>query len=320
MHIDAHQHFWIYDHREYDWIDDAMAALRRDFLPADLKPELERNGFQGCVAVQARQTLEETRWLLELAEHAPFILGVVGWVDLRSPRVRFELESLTGKSKLVGVRHIVQSEPEEGFLLQPDFLRGIAMLEEFDLAYDILIYTRHLPVAAVIRRAEELPRALASQVPAVFFLRAPAFHLGPLVWAVQARGKLAFVHVDLIAGLGKDRAGIAFLAREIGVNGIITSHSGLVAAAKAERVIAVQRLLLYDDLGLSSALAALDHARPDIVEVLPGVIFPLVVDQIRARLPLPMIVGGFVKEPAQRESALQRGAVAISTSTAELWG
>src|SRR2546421_1339638 len=147
MHIDAHQHFWIYDRREYDWIDDSMVALRRDFLPADLKPELERNGFQGCVAVQARQTLEETRWLLELAEHAPFILGVVGWVDLRSPRVRFELESLTGKSKLVGVRHIVQSEPEEGFLLQPDFLRGIAMLEEFGLAYDILIYARHLPVA-----------------------------------------------------------------------------------------------------------------------------------------------------------------------------
>src|SRR5207245_10034828 len=143
-----------------------------------------------------------------------------------------------------------------------------------------------VPVAAVIRRGEELPRALASQVPAIFFLRAPAFHLGPLVWAVQARGKMAFVHVDLIAGLGKDRAGIAFLAREIGVNGIITSHSGLVAAAKAERVIAVQRLLLYDDLGLSSALAALDHARPDIVEVLPGVIFPLVVDQICARFPL----------------------------------
>src|SRR5437667_8638456 len=148
MHIDAHQHFWIYDHREYDWIDDAMAALRRDFLPADLKPELERNGFQGCVTVQARQTLEETRWLLELAERAPFILGVVGWADLRSPRVRCELESLTGKSQLVGVRHIVQSEPDEGFLLQPDFLGGIAMLEEFGLAYDILIYARHLPVAA----------------------------------------------------------------------------------------------------------------------------------------------------------------------------
>jgi L-fuconolactonase len=148
MPIDAHQHFWSYNQREYGWIDDSMAALRRDFLPGDLKPELERNGFQGCVAVQARQTSEETRWLLEQAEQAPFILGVVGWVDLRSPRLRFELESLAGKSKLVGVRHIVQSEPDERFLLQPDFLRGMAMLEEFDLAYDILIYTKHLPVAA----------------------------------------------------------------------------------------------------------------------------------------------------------------------------
>src|SRR5258708_6084801 len=148
MQIDAHQHFWRYDQREYGWIDDSMAALRRDFLPADLKPELERSGFQGCIAVQARQTLEETRWLLELAEHTPFILGVVGWVDLRSPQLRCELEWLAGKFKLVGIRHVVQSEPDERFLLQPDFLRGIAMLEEFDLAYDILIYTRHLPVAA----------------------------------------------------------------------------------------------------------------------------------------------------------------------------
>ena len=177
----------------------------------------------------------------------------------------------------------------------------------------------HVPVAAVIRHAEALPRALASQVPAIFFVRAPAFHLGPLVWAVQARGKMAFVHIDLIAGLGKDRAGIAFLAREIGVNGIITSHSSLVAAAKAERVIAMQRLLLHDDLALPSALAALDHARPDIVEVLPGVIFPLVVDRIRARVPLPIIVGGFVTEPEQRNAALERGAVAISTGTTSLW-
>ena len=148
MHIDAHQHFWRYDRREYGWIDDSMVALRRDFLPADLKPELQRSGFQGCVAVQARQTLHETRWLLELAERAPFLLGVVGWVDLRSPRLRFELKSFAGNSKLVGVRHVVQSEPDERFLLQPDFLRGIAMLEEFDLSYDILIYSRHLPVTA----------------------------------------------------------------------------------------------------------------------------------------------------------------------------
>jgi L-fuconolactonase len=148
MVIDAHQHFWIYDPAEYDWIDDSMTLLRRDFLPADLKPELESNGFSGSVAVQARQTVEETRWLLGLAARSPWILGVVGWVDLRSPEIRSQLKSLARNPKLVGVRHIVQSEPEDRFLLQPDFLRGISALEEFELAYDILIYPKHLPVAA----------------------------------------------------------------------------------------------------------------------------------------------------------------------------
>ena len=147
MRIDAHQHFWIYNQREYDWIDETMASIRRDFLPADLRPELEDAGFAGSVVVQVRQTLEETRWLLELAEDNPFILGVVGWVDLRSPRLYQDLQSFAGKSKLVGIRHIVQSEPDD-FLLDADFLRGISVLQEFDLAYDLLIYTKHLPLAA----------------------------------------------------------------------------------------------------------------------------------------------------------------------------
>jgi L-fuconolactonase len=155
MHIDAHQHFWMYNQREYDWIDESMASLRRDFLPADLKPELEHAGFGGSVLVQVRQTLDETRWLLKLAENNPFILGVVGWVDLRSQGLRSDLKSLAGNSKLVGIRHILQSEPDE-FLLDADFLRGISMLEEFDLAYDILIYTKHLSLAAEF--VERFPR------------------------------------------------------------------------------------------------------------------------------------------------------------------
>ncbi len=125
-----------------------MAALRRDFLPDDLKPVLEISSFDGSVAVQARQSLEETRWLLHLAELSPWILGVVGWVDLQSPDVRSQLEALSRNRKLVGIRHIVQSEPDDRFLLRPDFLRGISVLEEFNLAYEILIYTKHLPVAA----------------------------------------------------------------------------------------------------------------------------------------------------------------------------
>jgi L-fuconolactonase len=130
MDIDAHQHFWIYNPAEYDWIDDSMAALRRDFLPEDLKPEMESAGFRGSVAVQVRQTLEETRWLLELAERSQSILGVVGWVDLRSPDVRSRLKALAQNPKLVGIRHIVQSEPDDRFLLQPEFLRGVSILEE----------------------------------------------------------------------------------------------------------------------------------------------------------------------------------------------
>jgi L-fuconolactonase len=156
MHVDAHQHFWRYSPAEYEWIDDSMAMLRRDFLPHDLKPELESNNFHGSVAVQARQTLEETRWLLELAERSPWILGVVGWVDLRAPDIRSQLKALARNSRLVGVRHIVQSEPDDRFLLQPSFLRGISALEEFNLAYDILIYAKHLPVAAEF--VERFPR------------------------------------------------------------------------------------------------------------------------------------------------------------------
>jgi len=155
MHIDAHQHFWIYDPREDGWIDDSMAALRRDFLPADLNPELERGGFQGCVAVQARQTLEETRWLLELAEQ------------------------------------------DERFLVQPDFLRGIAMLEEFDLAYDILIYTRHLPVAT------EFVARFPRQRFVLDHMAKPPIKSGALdVWARGMREIAAFPNVSCkVSGL-----------------------------------------------------------------------------------------------------------------------
>lgn len=147
MNIDAHQHFWIYNQKDFDWIDDSMAAIRRNFLPEDLQPDLQANAFDGSVVVQTRQTLDETRWLLGLAERNPSILGVVGWADLRSPDIQSQLTSLTRSRKLVALRHIVQSEPDDRFLLQPDFLRGISALEEFGLAYDILIYPKHLPVA-----------------------------------------------------------------------------------------------------------------------------------------------------------------------------
>ncbi len=128
------------------WIDDRMAKLRRDFLPGDLAPELEAAGIDGCIAVQARQTFEETGWLLQLADEHSFIAGVVGWVDLQSPTADADLERIAKHPKLVGVRHVLQDEPDE-FFERPAFRRGVARLERFDLTYDLLIYGRQLPAA-----------------------------------------------------------------------------------------------------------------------------------------------------------------------------
>ena len=148
MRIDAHQHFWKYDAAEYTWIDDSMAALKRDFLPDESAREMARVGFDACVAVQARQTLDETRWLLGLAAEHPSIAGVVGWVDLQADNVRDQLAALAGHRRLVGIRHIAQSEPDDRFLLRPQVVRGIRLLADFGLGFDILIYKRQLGSAA----------------------------------------------------------------------------------------------------------------------------------------------------------------------------
>jgi L-fuconolactonase len=145
--IDAHQHFWRYSPQTHGWIEDHMAVLKRDFLPRDLEPLLRAKGYDGCVAVQAQQTVDETSWLLDLADQFPFIRGVVGWVDLRAPDVGTVLAGLTGRRKLKGIRHIVQGEPDDRFMLGEAFLRGIAALSARSLTYDILIFPRQLPAA-----------------------------------------------------------------------------------------------------------------------------------------------------------------------------
>jgi len=147
MKIDAHHHLWQYDPTEYGWIDKSMGVLRRDFLPADLHQEIEAAGVDGVVTVQARQTLEETRWLLNLAEQYAFIKGVVGWVPLADPDVHEQLESLARLPVLKGVRHVVQDEPDENFILGEAFNVGIDALAKHGLVYDILIYEWHLPQA-----------------------------------------------------------------------------------------------------------------------------------------------------------------------------
>jgi L-fuconolactonase len=147
MRIDSHQHFWKYNPVRDQWITDEMAALKRDFLPEDLLPELRANQMDGSVAVQADQSEAETQFLLELAKQNSFISGVVGWIDLRADNVAERLAAFSQNKKLRGFRHIVQAEFDDRFMLQPHFLRGIGCLGEFGLTYDILIYPRQLPGA-----------------------------------------------------------------------------------------------------------------------------------------------------------------------------
>ena len=145
MIIDSHHHFWRYDPVEYGWISDSMRALRRDFLPADLRREIEAAGVDGVVSVQARQSLSETRALLEFARANDFIRGVVGWVPLVDRAVRGVLAEFAQDPLLRACRHVLQDEPDDDYMLRPDFNEGLRAVTDAGLVYDILIYERHLP-------------------------------------------------------------------------------------------------------------------------------------------------------------------------------
>jgi L-fuconolactonase len=147
MKIDSHQHFWKYNPTRDSWITDQMSILKRDFFPEDLAQTLQANGIDATIAVQANQSEAETLFLLQLADKYPSIAGVVGWMDLRSPRAVERMQFFSQFEKLRGFRHIAQSEPDDGFLVRKDFLCGIGCLRQFGFAYDILIYPRQLPAA-----------------------------------------------------------------------------------------------------------------------------------------------------------------------------
>jgi L-fuconolactonase len=143
--IDAHHHLWKYSREQYPWMADNMDVLRRDFLVDDLSKVLQDTGIRGVVTVQARQMVEETEWLLALAECNDFIRGVVGWVPLVEEDIRGRLEKLSRHPKLKAVRHVLHDEPDNFYMLREDFNRGIAHLKDFNLRYDILVFEHHLP-------------------------------------------------------------------------------------------------------------------------------------------------------------------------------
>jgi L-fuconolactonase len=155
VRIDAHVHFLVYDPREHVWVTDDLGALKRSFLPGDLEPLLTRAGFEGCIAVEARQLPHENGWLLDLARAHPSIKGIVGWIDLCAPDVSARLEALAVYPQIKGFRHVVIDEPDERFLLRDDFRRGIAALGPLGFAYDLLILPRH--AAAAVQLVKTFP-------------------------------------------------------------------------------------------------------------------------------------------------------------------
>jgi len=155
MRIDAHQHFWDIFRLTYPWMPSDPSPLRRNYLPSDLKPTLETHRFDGCITVQAHHSLEEARWLLQLARENDFIKGVVAWVDLTDPLVGKSLDELQRSPAFKGVRHLVHDETDPRWLLRSDVLRGLQELQNRGVPYDLLLRPVHLPLVPVL--AERLP-------------------------------------------------------------------------------------------------------------------------------------------------------------------
>lgn len=198
MRIDSHQHFWRYTPRDYAWIDDTMGVLRRDFLPSDVEPLLSASRIDGCIAVQAQETIEETQWLLELADRHPWILGVVGWVNLCADDVEDQLGRIAHR-ELVGVRAVLQARPDSHMAL-PQFRRGVVAALGRGLCYDVLVYARQL------RAAIDLCSAFPSQRLVLDHFGKPDVRSnGFLDWARDLRELAQLPHVHCkVSGLATE--------------------------------------------------------------------------------------------------------------------
>jgi L-fuconolactonase len=190
--IDAHHHFWELKRPfNYAWLDaPANAPIRRDFLPEHLEPHLRRAGIQRTIFVQTQHDLEENRWVLGLAERHPFLAGIVGWVDLASPRCEQQLEEFRDNPRFVGVRHITQDEPDDNFIVRPEVVRGLKVLEKHGVPFDLLFYVRHL------RHVPTLARQLPELRMVIDHLGKPRIREGRMEdWLPSLRAAAAFPNV-----------------------------------------------------------------------------------------------------------------------------
>ncbi|HEY7419314.1 MAG TPA: glycerol-3-phosphate responsive antiterminator [Ktedonobacteraceae bacterium] len=186
------------------------------------------------------------------------------------------------------------------------------------LKQEFLHLTRLYPVAAAIKTSDDMEMALLSDVLLLFVLKGDAFQLAPFIAQAHERGKRVVVHMDLVSGIGKDRAGMQYL-RQKGVDAIITSRSQLISVGHAEGLTTIQRLLLLDDSALETGVRTIARAQPDLVEVLPGIIFPEVSTRLQQMLPGPFIAGGFIRTWVDVDRVKAAGGILSSSSTRELW-
>jgi L-fuconolactonase len=163
MVIDSHQHFWQHSQPfDYSWQDaEALSAIRRDYLPTDLSPLIDEVGVDRTIFVQTQHNLQENRWVLELASEHDFIAGIVGWVDLASEACEDQLLEFKDNPKFVGIRHITQDESDDDFIVRPEVMRGLKILEKHRVPFDLLFFVKHLKHATTLARAlPELPMVI----------------------------------------------------------------------------------------------------------------------------------------------------------------
>jgi len=190
--IDSHQHFWqLSQPFDYQWLENPkLNAIRRDYLPEDLKLHLDARQISGSIFVQTQHNLDENRWVLDLCDQFDFLKGIVGWVDLASPNCEQQLVEMRANPKFLGVRHVVQDEPDDDFLVRPEILRGLALLEKHGVPFDVLIYVKHL------RHVPTLARKMPNLKMVINHLAKPQIALNGLeAWQADFEACAAFENV-----------------------------------------------------------------------------------------------------------------------------
>ncbi|MCR8643847.1 glycerol-3-phosphate responsive antiterminator [Paenibacillus sp. N1-5-1-14] len=187
-------------------------------------------------------------------------------------------------------------------------------------SYDRLAYClKRKPVITSLVNKEELPAILQSTSNIVFVLKADIFSIEHIVEQIRDAGKLSFIHFDLIDGIGKDKMGVAYMAEKIGIDGIVTTKSSIIAEGKKHGLMTIQRLFVFDSVSLDNGIKITQSSQPDAIEVLPGMVCTRIMKRIREELRIPVIAGGLMTDLTDLESALESGVIGISTSSKELW-